>query len=76
MYKEYTKTSVSGLESGLSVAVAVLIGYFIDHQLGTMPKATLVGLVIGALAGAKVLYEMSKKHMTQMAKEEAEENDR
>jgi ATP synthase protein I len=45
-----------GLEMGFSVAIGILIGYYLDRWLGTSPWLTLFLLVCGVIAGFKRLY--------------------
>jgi len=70
MYRQYSKTSVTGLEASLSVVFAVVAGYFADRYFETTPKLTLVGLFIGVIAGARILYFMSKKYQAQLEAED------
>jgi ATP synthase protein I len=50
-----------GLEMGLSVAIGLAIGYYLDRYFKTAPILTLVFLVFGLVAGMKRLYELWKK---------------
>jgi len=60
-----------GLEMGLSVAIGIGIGYYLDRYFGTAPILTLVFLIFGLIAGMKRLYTLWK----QMEKEDNERND-
>jgi ATP synthase protein I len=60
-----------GLEMGLSVAIGILIGYYLDRYFGTSPVLTLVFLIFGLIAGMKRLYTLWKK----MQKEDNERSD-
>lgn len=63
MYRQYMKTSVSGLEIGLSVAFGAGLGFWADTAWGTKPWGTLIGLVIGIAHSVKLIVMMSKKAM-------------
>ena len=63
MYREYMTTSVIGLEVGVSIAVASVIGWWADRKFGTAPWGMLAGLTIGLTHAGKLLWNMAKKHM-------------
>jgi len=50
-----------GLEMGISLAVGLAIGYFIDRHLQTSPVFTIVFMMFGLAAGMKRLYSLWKK---------------
>ena len=50
-----------GLEMGLSVAIGLAIGYFLDRHFNTSPILTLVFLLFGIVAGMRRLYQLWKK---------------
>ena len=50
-----------GLEMGLSVAIGLAIGYFLDRRFNTSPILTLVFLLFGIVAGMRRLYQLWKK---------------
>ena len=50
-----------GLEMGISLAVGLAIGYFIDRHLKTSPVFTIVFMLFGIAAGMKRLYSLWKK---------------
>ncbi len=60
-----------GLEMGLSVAIGLAIGYFLDRRFNTAPILTLVFLLFGIVAGMRRLYQMWKK-----AEQESEDEDK
>lgn len=49
-YDALNESSV-GLELGISVIVGLLIGYYLDQQLGTRPWMMLLFLAFGLVAG-------------------------
>ena len=60
-----------GLEMGLSVAIGLAIGYFLDRRFNTSPILTLVFLLFGIVAGMRRLYQLWKK-----AERESENEDK
>ncbi len=58
-----------GLEMGLSVAIGLALGFYLDRVFKTAPILTLIFLGFGLAAGMKRLYEVWKKA-------EREENER
>ena len=50
-----------GLEMGISLAVGLAIGYFIDRHLKTSPVFTIVFMLFGLAAGMRRLYSLWKK---------------
>ena len=50
-----------GLEMGISVAIGIGIGYYLDRYFKTSPILTLVFLMFGVAAGMKRLYQVWKK---------------
>jgi ATP synthase protein I len=49
-FNALTSSSV-GIELGLSVAIGLFIGYYLDQWLGTQPWLMLLWLVFGFIAG-------------------------
>ena len=50
-----------GLEMGISLAVGLAIGFFLDRRFGTSPVFTIVFMMFGLAAGMKRLYSLWKK---------------
>ncbi len=42
----------------VTTLVGVLVGYWIDQRLGTLPIFVLVGLFVGLAAGARAVYQL------------------
>lgn len=61
--KAYNSLSIAsvGLEMGVSVAVGLAIGYFLDKEFGTDPYLTLVFLLLGVAAGFKALLRAARQ---------------
>jgi ATP synthase protein I len=60
-YKRAFRYSAIGLEMGLSVAIGVTVGYYLDRYFGTRPWLTLIFLFIGLTAGFRSLYRLIKE---------------
>lgn len=56
-----------GLTWVLSTALGTLLGVWLDGRLGTTPLLTLVGVVVGTVAGFSYLYH----HAVVVPREEA-----
>ncbi len=56
-----TEFSAGTLELGVSVAVGVGIGYWLDSALGTAPWMTLFWLLCGTVAGFRSLLRVVRK---------------
>ncbi len=50
-----------GLEMGIAVAIGAGAGYLADNHFGTKPWLSLVGLLIGTVAGFKGMIDAAKK---------------
>jgi ATP synthase protein I len=50
-----------GLEMGISLAVGLAIGYFLDSRFGTSPVLTIVFMMFGVAAGLRRLYSLWKR---------------
>jgi len=42
----------------VTTLAGVLVGYWVDQQLGTVPIFVLVGLFVGLAAGARAVYRL------------------
>ncbi len=47
-----------GLVLLVTTLAGVLLGYWIDKQLGTLPFAVVAGLLIGLAVGARAVYRL------------------
>ena len=61
VFKALLAYGTLGLEMGLSVAIGIGIGYFLDSRFGTSPILSIIFLLFGIAAGLKRLYEVWKK---------------
>ena len=69
-YNALNASSV-GLELGLSVAIGLLIGWWMDQHLGTQPWLMLLWLVFGLVAGFRGIFRAIKRADKAAAQEEA-----
>lgn len=53
--------STAGLELGISVAVGLLFGYWLDGKAGTQPWLMLVFMVLGLVAGFRGVLRAIKR---------------
>jgi ATP synthase protein I len=53
--------STLGIEMGVSLAVGLGIGYFLDSYFHTKPLLTVIFMLLGIVAGLKRLYSIWKK---------------
>ncbi len=53
--------STLGIEMGVSLAIGLGIGYYLDRYFGTAPILTLIFMVFGLVAGLRRLYALWKK---------------
>ena len=50
-----------GLEMGVSLAVGLAIGYYLDRHFGTSPVLTLIFMGFGLAAGMRRLYSLWRR---------------
>ncbi len=60
-----------GLEMGISLAIGLAMGYYLDRYFGTAPILTIIFMIFGLIAGMRRLYTLWKK----MEREEDEGDD-
>ncbi len=61
-----------GIEMGVSLAIGLAIGYYLDRHFGTAPILTLIFMGFGLAAGMRRLYELWKK----MEKDDERDHDK
>ncbi len=59
-YKQLARVSAIGLEMGISVAIGLAIGYFLDRYLNTRPWFTVIFLILGIVAAFRSLFSLAK----------------
>jgi len=50
-----------GLEMGISVAVGIVIGYFLDGYFKTSPYLTIIFMIFGIAAAFKTIFILLRK---------------
>lgn len=71
LYRQYMKTSVSGLEVGVAIGVGAALGFWADKEFGTKPIGVMVGLLLGLAHSVKLLVTMARKAMLEGEAEDA-----
>jgi ATP synthase protein I len=59
--KAFARVGALGIELALSVVIGLLAGRWLDGKLSTEPYLTLVGLILGVIAGFRSLYLTARK---------------
>ena len=57
-----------GLVLLVTTLAGVLIGYWIDQQLGTLPIFVLAGALLGMAAGALAIYRLVSRFLARLEK--------
>lgn len=52
-----------GLSLLVTTLIGVLVGYWADRQLGTLPIFVIVGFLAGAGAGTMIIYRLVSKFL-------------
>jgi ATP synthase protein I len=60
-YRQFARYSAIGLEMGLSVAIGLAIGYYLDRYFQTKPWLTMIFLILGVVAGFRRLASLAKE---------------
>jgi ATP synthase protein I len=60
-YRQFARYSALGLEMGLSVAIGLAIGYFLDRYFHTKPWLTIIFLILGVAAAFRSLASLAKE---------------
>ncbi len=58
--KEFAKILSLGSGVALAILLPVLLGHWVDRQLGSSPFGTLAGMALGLAAAFYKLYEITK----------------
>jgi ATP synthase protein I len=67
-----SRASAIGLHMVSGIAVGTLIGYFLDHWLGTFPWLTGIFMLFGIVAGFKNVYVDTKRLVDSQKKKNQE----
>jgi ATP synthase protein I len=60
-YSQFARYSALGLEMGLSVAIGLAIGYYLDRYFQTKPWLTVIFLILGVAAAFRSLASLAKE---------------
>ena len=52
-----------GISLLVTTLVGVLVGYWVDEQLGTLPIFVIVGFLVGAGAGTVMIYRLVSRFL-------------
>ena len=58
--KVITYSSI-GIQVGLTVAIAIIAGLYLDQWLRTGPWLTILGLLVGVISGFTRLFQIGKE---------------
>jgi ATP synthase protein I len=50
-----------GIEMGLSVAIGIGMGYYLDRFFKTAPYLTIIFMILGIVAAMKTIYTLLRK---------------
>lgn len=59
--KTFARVGALGIELALTTVLGLLGGRWLDSKLSTAPWLTLVGLILGVIAGFRSLYRTARK---------------
>ena len=59
--KAFARFGALGIELALSTVIGLLAGLWLDGKLSTSPYLTVVGLLLGVIAGFRSLYLAARK---------------
>ncbi|MCX5816076.1 MAG: AtpZ/AtpI family protein [Proteobacteria bacterium] len=61
VFRSLISYSSLGLEMGLSVAIGIGIGYFLDSYFKTSPYLTIIFMLFGVVAAFKTIFTLMRK---------------
>ncbi len=59
--KQYFSLSTIGIEMGVTLAIGILIGWYLDRLFGTKPWLTIIFTLFGIAAGFRNLIRLARK---------------
>lgn len=59
--KQYYSLSALGIEMGVTLAIGLLIGWYLDRLFGTKPWLTIVFMIFGIVAGFRNIIRLAQK---------------
>jgi len=66
--KAYARVGALGIELVASTVIGLLGGRWLDGKLGTEPWLSIVGLILGVVAGFRSLYQTAKSQNRKLTK--------
>jgi F0F1-type ATP synthase assembly protein I len=60
-WKAFARIGSLGIELALSIVIGLLGGRWLDGKLDTAPYLTLLGLILGSIAGFKSLVQTARR---------------
>ena len=61
--KQVGRLSAAGIEVAISTVIGLLGGRWLDEKLGTAPYLTVIGLLLGTVAGFRSVYIVARNSM-------------
>ncbi|MBN1652668.1 MAG: AtpZ/AtpI family protein [Deltaproteobacteria bacterium] len=68
--RQLGRLSTIGIEIAISVVVGILGGRWLDGKLNTDPYLTVLGMVLGVIAGFRSLYQTTRKEQKRLKDDE------
>lgn len=59
--QQYLSLSTLGIEMGVSLAVGILLGWYLDRLFGTGPWLTIIFSLFGIAAGFRSIIRLARK---------------
>lgn len=69
--KVFARLAAVGLELGISAVIGLLAGRWVDGKLGSEPIASILGVVLGVVAGFRSLIRTARAAMKELAENDA-----
>lgn len=60
-FDQISRYGTVGLELGISVAIGIVMGFYLDKWLGTSPWLTIIMMLCGTISGFKRIYSALKE---------------
>ena len=72
--KAFAQVGAVGLELGISTVVGLLLGRWVDGKLDSEPACTIIGLLLGVLAGFRSLIRAARRATADLTKDDANDD--
>jgi ATP synthase protein I len=60
-FRQYLSLSALGIEIGVTLAIGILIGWYLDRLFGTRPWLIIVFSILGIIAGFRNIVRLARK---------------